>query len=76
MAAAEETFDITCWSGVHIYHTLRTQGHVGPGALSSTHIRVTDFEMAASDIDTKESFKAKTRALFLPCECILPYNTP
>lgn len=64
---AGETFDITCFSGVNQYHTLRVEGECNAGQLSSCHIRCTDFEqqaMALADKDTDETFSKATRTMF------------
>lgn len=63
-------FDITCFTGISQYHTLRTEGQCGPCSLSSTHIRAVDFElMCAPDPgchpdSRKADFEKQTRDKF------------
>jgi hypothetical protein len=63
-------FDITCFTGISQYHTIRTEGQCSPCSLSSIHIRAVDFElMCAPDPDChadkrKEDFEKQTRDKF------------
>lgn len=63
--ARGEIFDVTCFAGCAQYHALRTRGRVGPGMLSSVHIRATDFESQA-DASAGEHSK-HTHKLHVPC---------
>ena len=67
--AQGEVFDVTCFGGCAQYHALRTQGKVGPGMLSSIHIRCTDFE-AQAHTEEKEGHAASTHKLHMPCMAI------
>jgi hypothetical protein len=50
-----EVFDITCFTGISQYPTVRTEGQCSPSSLSSIHIRAVDFELScAPDPDISE----------------------
>lgn len=46
-----ETFDVAHCFGINQYHTLRTNASVSFAAVTSQHLRVTDFEAACYDED-------------------------
>lgn len=41
-------FDITCFTGIAQFHTVRTEGQCSPSSLSSIHIRAVDFELSCA----------------------------
>lgn len=69
-----EVFDITCFTGINQYHTLRTEGECNASQLASVHIRSVDFEMMCAPDDSitemtarKVAFEQETRRQFLRC---------
>lgn len=68
--AQGEVFDVTCFGGCAQYHALRTQGKVGPGMLSSIHIRATDFEAQAHTQDGGQH-ATSTHKMHMPCMAYL-----
>ena len=64
-----EVFDVTCFTGLTLYQTLRVHGQTTVGCVESCTIRANDFVMQcqaeSGDRDPKGSFARNTRNLFM-----------
>ena len=64
-----EVFDVTCFTGVTLYQTLRVHGQTTVGCVESCTIRANDFVMQcqaeSGDRDPKATFGKNTRDLFM-----------
>ena len=64
-----ETFDVTAFAGMAQFQCLRVEGKVGPGMISSIHVRSAALE---AEVDAPaDKHAAETHKLIGPCMCYM-----